>query len=257
MSRNNTNQTQRTSDAQRLEKKQQQTVDVEAEYMALNPWYNEQKDKPVFGLGQPLPHTMRRGMWWGRSDLKKKLDSLKEEEDQLRQIMEEPEHAERDFGNDSEGSQEPLTGRTSSSQKQDPVWSSRRYTSQGQLANIRRPTGSTNVSMAGAQDTENHERAPINEHGLTDTKQNGSGQGRNNFGLQDGLHPLQELDTHGTTATQKEEKEIKQREHEEQQKFYDQYRNPIAKFRAQYPQAPAEFLAVSILPRLDQVLLTH
>ena len=102
------------------------------------------------------------------------------------------------------------------------------------------------MSMAGAEGTAKPERAPVNEHGLTDSSQNGNTQGRNQFGLQDGLHPLQELDTNDTSATRKEEKEIQQREHEEQQKFYDQYRNPIARFRAQYPQAPAEFLAVSI-----------
>jgi aquaglyceroporin related protein len=101
------------------------------------------------------------------------------------------------------------------------------------------------MSMAGAQDREKPDRAPVNEHGLTDSNQNGNTQGRNQFGLQDGLHPLQELDTNNTSATQKEQKEIQQREHQEQQTFYDQYRNPIARFRAQYPQAPAEFLAVS------------
>jgi aquaglyceroporin related protein len=101
------------------------------------------------------------------------------------------------------------------------------------------------MSMAGAQDREKPDRAPVNEHGLTDSNQNGNTQGRNQFGLQDGLHPLQELDTNNTSATQKEQKEIQQRERQEQQTFYDQYRNPIARFRAQYPQAPAEFLAVS------------
>ena len=106
------------------------------------------------------------------------------------------------------------------------------------------------MSMAGAEGTGKPERAPVNEHGLTDSNQNGNSQGRNQFGLQDGLHPLQELDTKDTSATQKEEKEMQQREHEEQQKFYDQYRNPIARLRAQYPQAPAEFLAVSAIPNI-------
>jgi hypothetical protein len=112
--------------------------------------------------------------------------------------------------------------------------------------------------MAGTheQGTEGHDRAPVNEHGLTDSKQNGNGQDRNQFGLQDGLHPLQELDTHQTTQSQKEEKETQEREHAEQQKFYDQYRNPIAKFRAQYPQAPAEFLAVSMLSEALKTVLT-
>lgn len=79
MERSVTNQTTGTNDTQRLEKKQQQLVDVENEYFKLNPWYNQQDDKPVFGLGQPLPHTMRRGMWWGKSDLKKKMEDLEAE----------------------------------------------------------------------------------------------------------------------------------------------------------------------------------
>jgi aquaglyceroporin related protein len=98
--------------------------------------------------------------------------------------------------------------------------------------------------MAGKQHNDDSapERAPINEHGLGDVNQGDTG--RNNFGLQDGLHPLQELDSGETTQTQKEEKEDHKREHEERQEYYNQYRNPIARFRAQYPQAPAEFLAV-------------
>lgn len=85
MERSETNQTARTSDTQRLEKKQQQLVDVENEYFKLNPWYNQQKEKPVFGLGQPLPHTMRRGMWWGKSDLKKKMEDLEAEKNDLQE----------------------------------------------------------------------------------------------------------------------------------------------------------------------------
>jgi aquaglyceroporin related protein len=85
MERSETNQTAGTSDTQRLERKQQQLADVENEYFKLNPWYNQQKDKPVFGLDQPLPHTMRRGMWWGKSDLKKKMEDLKAEEQDLQE----------------------------------------------------------------------------------------------------------------------------------------------------------------------------
>ena len=83
MERTETNQTAGTSDTQILEKKQQQLVDVENEYFKLNPWYNQQKEQPVFGLGQPLPHTMRRGMWWGKSDLRKRMEDLKAEEEDL------------------------------------------------------------------------------------------------------------------------------------------------------------------------------
>jgi aquaglyceroporin related protein, other eukaryote len=63
----------------RVEKKQEQGVDVANEYFALNPWYNQQKEKPVFGLAQPLPRTVRRGMLWGRSDQHKNVKKGNEE----------------------------------------------------------------------------------------------------------------------------------------------------------------------------------
>jgi aquaglyceroporin related protein len=66
---------------ERAEKPQQQTVDIENNYFALNPWYNQQKPKPVFGLAAPLPRTVRKGMWWGRGDLKKSLYKVDEEQD--------------------------------------------------------------------------------------------------------------------------------------------------------------------------------
>ncbi|XPS75313.1 hypothetical protein M3J09_007416 [Ascochyta lentis] len=247
MERTQTNQTAGTSDTQRLEKKQQQLVDVENEYFKLNPWYNQQKEKPVFGLDQPLPHTMRRGMWWGKSDLKKKWEDLKAEENDLQAGIDARDGLdiakEKEYENDSESSQTPLRQGQSSQPRSSDQYQS--Y-SHGRMPNVRQPT-STSFSMAGKQrnDDSASQRAPVNNHGLTEADQ-GNDSGRNNFGLQDGLHPLQELDTGETTQTQKEEKEIKKREHEEQQKYYDQYRNPIARLRAQYPQAPAEFLATFI-----------
>jgi|TARA_R110002003_G_scaffold32_4_gene1926 aquaglyceroporin related protein len=71
-----------TNTNDRAEKKREQTVDVENEYFALNPWYNQQKDKPVFGLAAPLPRTVRRGMWWGRGDMRKSLDKVNEGNDE-------------------------------------------------------------------------------------------------------------------------------------------------------------------------------
>jgi aquaglyceroporin related protein len=90
---------------------------------------------------------------------------------------------------------------------------------------------------------ESRERAPVNEHGLD--YNNASGQPQH-FGMQDGLPPLQQLDSSKTTQSQKEEKESQQREHDAEQEFYNRYRNPIARLRARYPQAPAEFLATFI-----------
>jgi aquaglyceroporin related protein len=77
-----TNQTGGLLDASdRAEKKQEQTVDIDNEYFALNPWYNQQKAKPVFGLAAPLPRTVRKGMWWGRGDLRKSLYKVEEDQD--------------------------------------------------------------------------------------------------------------------------------------------------------------------------------
>jgi aquaglyceroporin related protein len=126
------------------------------------------------------------------------------------------------------------------------------------MPNVRQPTANS-YSLAGKQRNDasqsQPESAPVNHHGLDEADQGNNG--RNHFGLQDGLHPLQELDTHATTQTQKEQKETQKREKEEQQDYYNQYRNPIAKFRAQYPQAPAEFLAVRIPSPSVQSSLTN
>lgn len=142
---------------------------------------------------------------------------------------------------DSEGSQTPLKRSTTSQPETGDLQS---YT-KGRMPNVRQPTANS-YSLAGKQRNDNShsnsESAPVNNHGLDGADQGNNG--RNQFGLQDGLHPLQELDTHATTQTQKEHKEVQKREHEEQQEYYNQYRNPIARLRAQYPQAPAEFLAV-------------
>jgi aquaglyceroporin related protein len=91
-------------------------------------------------------------------------------------------------------------------------------------------------------------RAPVNEHGLDyrDTNDGSHGNQRHQFGLADGLPPLQELQSHKTTESEEEEKEMHQQEHEAEQDYYNQYRNPIARLRAQYPQAPAEFLATFV-----------
>lgn len=77
-----TNQTGSLIDAgERVERKQEPTVDIDNDYFALNPWYNQQKAKPVFGLAAPLPRTVRKGMWWGRGDLKKSLYQVDKQQD--------------------------------------------------------------------------------------------------------------------------------------------------------------------------------
>jgi aquaglyceroporin related protein len=105
----------------------------------------------------------------------------------------------------------------------------------------------SNDHTSNGHDTEHQgrERAPVNEHGLT-YNNDSSAPGRNHFGMADGLPPLKEIDSHKTTHSEKETMEDDKREHKAEQDYYDQYRNPIARLRAQYPQAPAEFLATFV-----------
>jgi aquaglyceroporin related protein len=151
---------------------------------------------------------------------------------------------------DSEDSEVTLGGGQRPEQRRDP--SQFQTTVDGRNVNMRRVPTSEADQVLGrnrGQDPSSHEhhegqdRAPIDEHGLDYCDGRGD---RQHFGLQDGLPPLQEHDTNVSAQTKQEEKEIQQREQQAEREFYNQYRNPIARLRAKYPQAPAEFLAVRI-----------
>ncbi|KAF1840649.1 aquaporin-like protein [Cucurbitaria berberidis CBS 394.84] len=252
---NFTNQTDMTEDPNhRAERKPEQTVDVENEYFALNPWYNQQKDKPVFGLAAPLPRTVRRGMWRGKGDLRKSLYKVEEDQDNdgvARNDGLDFEKNQVDFNEDTDHLQVPLghENETSPHGPQDP--DNFRTTIRGRNVNVRRvPTDEADhvlyhrgIGRDGGERGEGGDRAPVNERGLSYSGQQGQTQ---HFGMQDGLPPLKELASHETSQTQKDKAEVQHREHEAQQESYNQYRNPIARLRAKYPQAPAEFLATFV-----------
>jgi aquaglyceroporin related protein len=160
-----------------------------------------------------------------------------------------------DFGDDSEETQVASDHINHAHERQDPEHI--QTTIEGRKVKMRRvPTAEANQvrrESAAPNATKDHgssadarDRAPVNEHGLTYNNESGGDQGRHQFGLAEGLPPLQELDSHKTTESEKEKKEIEHREHEAEQDYYNQYRNPIARLRAQYPQAPAEFLATFV-----------
>lgn len=157
-----------------------------------------------------------------------------------------------DFGEDSEETQVSSDQRH---ERHDPEHI--RTTIEGRKVNMRRvPTAeadqvrrdSTTPAVRKESRAENsgRDRAPVNEHGLSYSNEGGDNQGRHQFGLAEGLPPLQELDSHETTQSELEKHEIQDRQHAAEQEYYDQYRNPIARLRAQYPQAPAEFLATFV-----------
>lgn len=55
---------------QQTEKRAEQSFYVDNDYFALNPWYDQEPGRPLFGLGRPFPRTVRRGMLWGRQGLR-------------------------------------------------------------------------------------------------------------------------------------------------------------------------------------------
>ena len=77
-------------------------------------------------------------------------------------------------------------------------------------------------------------------------------------GYQGALSPVKETDTASveTTETQEEKKDAQNHEQEALERFYNTYRNPLARLRARYPEAPAEFLAVSIPLPCQKLMLT-
>ena len=163
--------------------------------------------------------------------------------------------AREDLDEDAEDLQVPLEHEQQYPSHETSTPDNFRTTVQGRNVNVRRvPTSEADhVLYNRGLDHEGQERAPVNEHGLSYSDTQGQ---PHHFGMQDGLPPLKELESHETSQTQKEKEEIQHRQNEAQQEYYNQYRNPIARLRAQYPQASAEFLAVRIPFHPDQALLT-
>jgi aquaglyceroporin related protein len=71
------------------------------------------------------------------------------------------------------------------------------------------------------------------------------------------LEDNQSSHTADTAETQAEKKDNRDREKQAIQNYYNTYRNPLARLRARYPEAFAEFLAVSLFGwRVDTAAYT-
>lgn len=72
------------------------------------------------------------------------------------------------------------------------------------------------------------------------------------------LEDNQSSHTADTAETQAEKKDNRDREKQAIQNYYNTYRNPLARLRARYPEAFAEFLAVSLFDwRVDTDAYTY
>jgi aquaglyceroporin related protein len=280
---------------QRTDKKQEQTIPIENGYYDLNPWHDQTPEKPVFGLAQPLPRTVRPGMTWGRRDLR---DQLYQVEDK-KGVNETERRWGRENALEDAANEEVQRARESRSTGADREWSSdfnedyfsnpqaregleeatptfhvpvshdeeearsppERFLTNvnGQPRVIRRVDPEEADQVLRERSVQGGDRG-IDEHGLRLPESRvARPKDRGTFGLQDGLPPLQEVRSsasHVSLQTMKEKDEIQDREEQALREYYDTYRNPLARFRAKYPQALAEFLAVC-LTRLPKKGLLH
>lgn len=92
------------------------------------------------------------------------------------------------------------------------------------------------------------DHAPEADDGST-TQSRSQARPRYTSGYSGGLAPLEEthsVQSFETSQTEAEKKESREHEEAALQDYYNKYRNPLARLRAKYPEAPAEFLCVSL-----------
>jgi hypothetical protein len=75
---------------QQTQKKAEDTYYVDNDYYSLNPWYEQQPPKPLFGMGRPFPRTVRPGMLWGRK--RDEQDQQGQEQDQEQEQDQDQDH---------------------------------------------------------------------------------------------------------------------------------------------------------------------
>ncbi|KAF2018951.1 aquaporin-like protein [Aaosphaeria arxii CBS 175.79] len=212
-----------TLERHRTEKTQQQTVPIDNEYYVLNPWHDQQPDQPVFGLAQPLPRTVRKGMRWGR-DQRPEIYKVERRKDEI---------------GDDDGAAFPDI--------QIPIESQAHDDAGRPLAQFEADIGGRKL---GVRRVEGEEAEQVlrdrgtDEHGLQFSQSREPN--RHTFGLQDGLPPLHETETGTTSGTRKQQHEIEEQEAQARRDFYAKYRNPLARFRASHPQILAEWLATTV-----------
>ncbi|OTA82929.1 hypothetical protein M434DRAFT_188749 [Hypoxylon sp. CO27-5] len=195
---------------------------VDKDYYEENPWYGQDKKKPIFSLGKPLPHKVR----WAKkpADLPTR-DPPKSSEDLA-------ERGEVDPNNVS-----PLsnveTRETTASQA-----SRARRTAAGVSHSGRRNDADQPVfEYIPEQDKPDYRRERTTDTHDTDKSDE---EDNHNFGIDS--EPL----------GQREREEVEKGDRDP-----DEFRNWWARIRAKHPEPLAEFLAVCFSPKSDIPLLWH
>ncbi|CAI6241690.1 unnamed protein product [Periconia digitata] len=216
---------------QQTEKKTDNRFYVDNDYFDLNPWYDEEPKKPVFGMGRPFPRTVRPGMLWGRSRAQAAMNEQGKEEQ----------------GSDSTANRPILHIPMNENDESPPdafdaEIGGNFYEVQRRESNEQ---GIEDDKLSAGIDREDH--APDNNQGLNRLQS----QTRNRYisGYSGGLPPVDEtasLQSYESYQTEADKKQARQHDEQALQDYYNNYRNPLARLRAKYPEAPAEFLCTMI-----------
>lgn len=267
---------------QQTEKKTEDRFYVDNDYYSLNPWYERDPPRPLFGLGRPFPRTVRPGMLRGR-----KQDEERDDKDQEKDQRE-------GQGERQRGQFQQVRLSRASVNFVEHVWSNQNARADGQGPPVLRippridehgehhlPPDRFEAEIDGrlfivtrADETnraDSFERGveredqykqnqpnPDSHYGLQSPTLMPDSMGDNFHGDHPPLEDNQSSHTAETSETQAEKKDHRNREQKAIENYYNTYRNPLARLRARYPEAFAEFLAVSLLIwRVDTVAYTY
>lgn len=242
---------------QQTEKKAEDTYYVDNDYYSLNPWYERQPPKPLFGLGRPFPRTVRPGMLWGR----KRAEEQQEKQDQEQSGQSQRKHFNRapfksyEFLMPNQNARKDRQGAPTLQippridENGEPQAPPDRFEAEldGYKYIVTRvkegePGSSNQERGVGREDLYDQHQSRAEAHqGLQSPTLMPDSMGDNFHGDHP---PLEDSQSVATAETQAEKQEIRHREEEAMEDYYNTYRNPLARFRARYPEALAEFLAV-------------
>ncbi|KAK7186560.1 aquaglyceroporin [Paraphaeosphaeria sporulosa] len=213
---------------QQTQKKAEDTYYVDNDYYSLNPWYEQQPAKPLFGLGRPFPRTVRPGMLWGRKR-SEQPDQQDQEQGQIPPQI------------DEYGEAQPPPDRFEADLDGYKYIVTRIKDEEAESPDYERDVG--REDQYDHRDQQKTETSAEAHQGLQSPTMIPDSMGDNFHGDHP---PLDDEQSVATAETHAEKQEIRQREEEAIQDYYNTYRNPLSRFRARYPEAFAEFLSTTV-----------
>ncbi|KAF9741045.1 hypothetical protein PMIN07_005596 [Paraphaeosphaeria minitans] len=258
---------------QQTQRKAEDTYYVDNDYYSLNPWYEQQPPKPLFGLGRPFPRTVRPGMLWGRKR-SEQTDQQEQEQGQGQGGQYQQSQINRKFRNVHElviSNQVASEGTQGAQTLQIPPQTDEHGEPQPPPDRFEAELDGCKYIATRMKEEEEDEEEEVDDRGYDrcisredqyeqHNQQRTETSAEAHQGLQsptlmpdsmgDNFHgdhpPLDDSQSAATAETHAEKQEIRQREEEAIQDYYNTYRNPLSRFRAHYPEAFAEFLSTTV-----------